>query len=363
MQTLRARGVGVGAVAALHAQQAATARMRFLVAAGRSTPTNARLIEAVRRLGISAAVCHPSRLLHTVGRGDVVLGRVDILPTLDGVEACLWHLRRLEDRGARVLNGLACLLAAHDKLHTAIRLARAALPHPRTALVAGASPEPELDPPVVLKPRFGSWGRDVERCETPVELARALRRLRFRRWYARQGVLVQEYVPSCGRDLRVLVAGGRVVGAIERRAAPGEWRTNVSLGGSRHAVELPREAASLALAGARAVGGDLVGVDLLPSGGGWTVLEVNGAVDFTQEYSLDGRDVFDEVARALVALAEGAERAADCSAGYARTEPRSRSSALSARRAASGEASSPLRLRQPTKLSGRTSTAPAGERS
>ena len=43
---------------------------------------------------------------------------------------------------------------------------------------------------------------------------------------------------------------------------------------------------------ATAVGGDLVGVDLLPSADGWRVIEINGAVEFTDEYSLDGADVF-----------------------------------------------------------------------
>jgi RimK family alpha-L-glutamate ligase len=274
--------------------------MRFLIAAGRETPTNAGLIEAMCRLGVPGAVCHPARLAGATTRGDVVLGRVDVLPSLDGVEGCLWHLRRLEGRGVRVLNDLSCLLATHDKLHTAIRLARAALPHPRTALFASEDGELDLTPPVVLKPRFGSWGREVELCETPGDLARALHRLRHRSWFRRHGVLVQEYVPSAGRDLRVLVAAGEVVGAIERRAAPGEWRTNVALGGTRHRVALDPGAVELALATARAVRGDLVGVDLLPYGDGWVVLEVNGAVDFTSEYSLAGADVFDAAARALL---------------------------------------------------------------
>ena len=59
------------------------------------------------------------------------------------------------------------------------------------------------------------------------------------------------------------------------------------------------DARATAIAAAAAVGADLVGVDLLPSDAGWVVLELNGAVDFTTDYSLEGRDVFDEVARAL----------------------------------------------------------------
>ena len=126
------------------------------------------------------------------------------------------------------------------------------------------------------------------------------RRLRDRSWFRRQGVLVQALVPPVGFDVRVLVAGGRVVGAVERVAAAGEWRTNIALGGSRRPARPAPEACVLAVYTASAVAGDLVGVDLLPlPNGDYVVLEVNGAVEFTTDYSLGGRDVFEEVASAV----------------------------------------------------------------
>ena len=80
-----------------------------------------------------------------------------------------------------------------------------------------------------------------------------------------------------GRDIRVFVIGGRVLGAIERRAPDGQWRTNVSLGGSARPFELPASWAQLALRAAAAIGADYAGVDLLPSRDGTVfVLEVNG---------------------------------------------------------------------------------------
>ena len=99
------------------------------------------------------------------------------------------------------------------------------------------------------------------------------------------------------------MAAGRVIGAVSRVAAPGEWRTNVALGAVRApVVEPPPEACALAIAAAEAVDGNLVGVDLLPTPGGAVVLELNGACDFTAEYSPDD-DVF---ASAILALAEDA---------------------------------------------------------
>ena len=186
--------------------------------------------------------------------------------TLDGIEPGLWSLRRLERRGVTVLNPPDALVAMHDKLETALRLRAVNLPHPRTAfLPAGASPS-GIELPVVIKPRFGSWGRHVHLCTTKRSLRRCLQELRGERWFQEQGAIAQELVEPVGRDLRVLVAAGEVVGAISRVAADGEWRTNVALGGTRHPAMPGRRARSLALAAAAAVGADLVGVDLLPRG-------------------------------------------------------------------------------------------------
>jgi glutathione synthase/RimK-type ligase-like ATP-grasp enzyme len=67
----------------------------------------------------------------------------------------------------------------------------------------------------------------------------------------------------------------------------------------------PPEACDLAIRAAAAVGAELVGVDLLPlTNGRFVALEVNGAADFTDEYSLDGGDVFEDAARQLAADAD-----------------------------------------------------------
>jgi glutathione synthase/RimK-type ligase-like ATP-grasp enzyme len=114
----------------------------------------------------------------------------------------------------------------------------------------------------------------------------------------RHGAIVQPLMPPMGRDLRLLVANGSVVGAEARVAAPGEWRTNISLGGSHLPLSPGSDPIEIALAAAAAIGGDFVGIDLMPTFGGFEVLEVNAAVEFDVTYATDG-DVF---ARAAVAL-------------------------------------------------------------
>jgi len=260
-----------------------------------ASPTNLAIAAAWREADVDVSIVAASE----VRPDDVVIGRLDILRSLTGVERGLLELLWLERRGVRVLNRARTLVTAHDKLLTARVLVRAGLPHPRTLHVHAVEPLPELEPPVVVKPRVGSWGVDVFRCDTPEQLRRCLDEVATRPWFPRHGVLVQELVPPLGYDLRLIVSGGVVVGSVRRVAAPGEWRTNVSLGATRHPVVAPPAACELAVAAARAIGGDFVGVDLLPCDGGYTVIELNGSPDFNATYSLPGRDVFLDAAAAL----------------------------------------------------------------
>jgi RimK family alpha-L-glutamate ligase len=276
-----------------------------LFLAGKLTPTNVGLLDAARALDIDAALAPIEDVAQRARPGDVVLPRLDVLPTLDGIEPGLELLERLQRRGVQVLNGGGALLAAHDKLATAIALARAGVAHPRTAHV-GRDLDCRLELPVVVKPRFGSWGQDVIRCATSAELTASRTRLAGRQWFARQGALVQELVPPLGYDLRLIVAAGSVVGAVRRVAARGEWRTNIALGGSREPAVPPPAASMLALRAAAAIGADFVGADLLPVETGWIVIELNGCVDFTHEYGFLGDDPFRTVGVALAHLAQRA---------------------------------------------------------
>jgi RimK family alpha-L-glutamate ligase len=263
-----------------------------------ASATNLAIVEAWGTLGVDIALVRPDAI-SSIRPGDVVLGRIDILPTVDGVEPGLLELWRLERRGFRVMNSASALASAHDKLLTARLLARAALPHPRTVHVRRAGDLHDLRPPVVVKPRLGSWGVDVHRCDTDQDLRECFEEIATRPWFARQGVLVQELVPPVGYDLRLLVAGRTVVGAVRRVAGPGEWRTNVSLGATRHPVVPPPAACALGIAAADASRADFIGIDLLPLEDGYTVIELNGAADFNETYSLPGRDVFHDVAAGL----------------------------------------------------------------
>jgi RimK family alpha-L-glutamate ligase len=275
-------------------------RPRSLYVLGRPTETNLALVEAFAELGqrpqLGDPACPPR-----VGPGDVVLARLDVLPSLEGIESGLWALPKLRRAGAELLNGPPALVAAHDKLTTALFLGAAGVAHPATAHAREVK-VPSFGPPYVVKPRFGSWGREVHLCHDGEELVRRLGKLAGERWFRRQGALVQALIQPTGRDLRVVVSAGRIVGAIERDAAAGEWRTNVALGAERRRVVPPPDAKALALRAAAAIGIDLAGVDIVrDSFGRCHVIEINGAVDFTAAY---GDAVFAGATEALLELAE-----------------------------------------------------------
>jgi glutathione synthase/RimK-type ligase-like ATP-grasp enzyme len=267
--------------------------MKLVIVAHRDSETNDALVAAGQALGVPTLRLAPRDVLRSLEPGDIALGRLDVRETLDGIEDGLRELEKLAAAGVTVLNPPAALAVTHDKLLTARALRRAGLPHPHTWLIADGLPAPVPELPTVLKPRFGSWGRDVTLCHTHEDVELTARLL-----WTEHGVLAQELVPPLGWDVRIVVSGGRVVGAARRIAADG---------GRSVPYVAPPLARSLAILAADAVHADLAGVDLLPTANGWVIAELNGAVDFRPWY---GERVFDDAVLELLRTAQARRTAA-----------------------------------------------------
>lgn len=211
----------------------------------------------------------------------------------------------LEARGVRTVNRSDVIAVCGDKLRTSLELRRTGLPTPRTA--AALTPEAALETmeeigfPVVVKPLTGSWGRlaalvrDRAEAETVLEHRAALPSPQ------QHIIYLQEFVEKPDRDIRVIVAGDRVVAASYRYADG--WRTNAGRGGRSAPCPVGPELAEPALAAARAVGGGVLGVDLIEGPGGPYVLEVNHTVEFQGLQTAHGDAI--DVADAIVAHALG----------------------------------------------------------
>jgi ribosomal protein S6--L-glutamate ligase len=142
--------------------------------------------------------------------------------------------------------------------------------------------------PVVVKLLEGSAGTGVVLAETKKAAESLL--AAFHQLDA--DFLVQGFVKEAeGRDLRALVVEGRVVAAMERKAAAGEFRANIHQGGEAAKVRLTPAERKAAVAAARAVGLSVAGVDLLRSESGPVVIEVNASPGLQGIESVSGVDV------------------------------------------------------------------------
>lgn len=240
---------------------------------------------------------------------DAVLARFIPAGSLEQIIFRVDALHWIEERGIPVVNSPRTIERSVDKFYTDALLREAGLPTPETVVCERATDAMEAihamlarrdegaSAGVVIKPIFGSMGHGIVRVSDPDVAFRVLQTLE----QLRAVFYVQRAVDCGGRDVRVFVVGGRVIGAIERRAEDGDWRTNVSRGGSARAFELSPAWESLALRAAAALGAEYAGVDLLPAVDGTVfVLEVNGVPGWQGLQRATGIDVAGAIVEHLI---------------------------------------------------------------
>jgi len=256
------------------------------------------LVASMGHGGRSTLVSQHAGLLEA----DAVLARIIPHGSLEQIIYRVNALHWIETRGIPVMNSPRAIERSVDKFYTTALLEAAGLTVPET--VVCEHPDEALAAvramgDAVFKPLFGSMGRGLVRVSDPDT---ALREERTKE-ELRAVFYVQRTIDHGGRDVRVFVIGGRVVGAIERLAPAGDWRTNVARGGIARKVDLPPEWNDIAVRAASAVGADYAGVDLLPSQDGTLyVLEVNGIPGWQGLQSATGIRVADALVEHLVSL-------------------------------------------------------------
>jgi RimK family alpha-L-glutamate ligase len=222
---------------------------------------------------------------------DAVLARIIPHGSLEQIIYRVDALHWLETRGTIVMNSPRAIERSVDKFYASALLQESGLPTPETVVCEGTSDAMDAVRKmgdVVVKPLFGSMGHGMVRVNDPDVAFRVFRSLE----QVRSVFYVQQAIEHEGCDVRVFVVGQRVLGAIERRAPDGQWRTNFTRGGSVRPFDLPKGWEQLALRAAAAIGADYAGVDLLPSREGQVfVLEVNGIPGWQGLQQATGLDV------------------------------------------------------------------------
>ena len=266
----------------------------------------ARMQEEFSRLSVQTRVMRNNFFAAYLDEGE-------IRSKISDFDFCLYldkdkYISHMAERaGVRLFNKAAAIEACDDKMTTALTLANHGIPMPKTLpgmLCYDPAARPDISAlkeageqlgyPVVIKSCYGSMGKGVFLAENADELIRAAQDLIC------TPHLFQSFVPqSRGRDLRVIVIGGKTLCCMERRSDR-DFRANIAAGGKGAQTPLPREAAELAEKAARLLELDYCGVDLLFGKDGFLLCEVNSNAFFTGMEQVSGVNVAKAYAEHIV---------------------------------------------------------------
>ncbi len=250
--------------------------------------TTRQIFVALMKRGVDTTYLRVSRMTPVVSRGTsaIIYGRrvieVDAaivrgLGMITSTEAIFKRvdvLKQMRDSGTLIVNSPESILNARDKLRSMQLLSAARLPIPDTVvtedLVVVVNVVREWGK-CVIKPLMGSMGYGAVLTDDP-DVAYMVARV----WISHnQPVMIQKYVRSVNRDIRVFVVGDEVLGGIYRYAPEGGWKTNVAQGARVEKAELNREIKELALEATRRLELLYAGVDIGEFEGGYVIYEVN----------------------------------------------------------------------------------------
>jgi len=226
---------------------------------------------------------------------------VDVL-----VDRCLSTSRSLyttqfaEAYDIPIVNSAETAEICADKVKNSLALETAGVPTPTTEVAFTKESALEIVEdfgyPCVLKPVIGSWGRLMAKIDSRSAAEAVFEHKATLGHYEHKVFYVQEFVEKPGRDIRVVALDGEPVAAMVRESD--HWLTNAAKGAETDSFELDEQARELVSRASEAVGGGLLGVDLMETGidedgnpDGYTVHEVNHNVEFKALNEATGIDV------------------------------------------------------------------------
>lgn len=206
---------------------------------------------------------------------DAVIPRIGASITFYGTSV----VRQFEMMGTFAVNESVAISRSRDKLRSLQLLSRKGVGLPRTGFANKPDNIRDLiknvgGAPVVIKLLEGTQGIGVVLAET----AKAAEAIIEAFMGLKANILVQEFIKEAGgADIRCLVVGGKVIAAMKRQGAEGEFRSNLHRGGSAELVRLSKDERATAVNAAKVMGLNVCGVDILRSSRGPVVMEVNSS--------------------------------------------------------------------------------------
>tara|TARA_R110000744_G_scaffold1843_6_gene6879 strand:- start:20062 stop:20976 length:915 start_codon:yes stop_codon:yes gene_type:complete len=228
---------------------------------------------------------------------DAVIPRIGASVTFYGLAV----LRQFEMMGVYPLNESVAIGRSRDKLRSLQLLARDGIGLPVTTFAHDPKQTTEVlavtgGSPLVIKLLEGTQGIGVVLVDSDRSAKSVIEAFRG----AGVNILVQEFIKEAGgSDIRALVVGGKVVAAMQRTGAKGEFRSNLHQGGTAQAVKISPEERSTAVRAAKSMGLNVCGVDMLRSNHGPVVMEVNSSPGLEGVEKATGIDVAGKIIETL----------------------------------------------------------------
>ncbi|KFF50137.1 ribosomal protein S6 modification protein [Gammaproteobacteria bacterium MFB021] len=249
---------------------------RRLIEAAETRGHTVRVIDTLRCY-MNIASHRPS--IHYKGQEletfDAIVPRIGASVTFYGCAV----LRQFEMMSTYVLNDSVAITRSRDKLRSLQLLSRKGLGLPVTGFAHSPDDIPDLitmvkGAPLVIKLLEGTQGIGVVLAETNQAAESVIQAFMG----MKANIMVQEYIKEAkGADIRCFVIGDKVVAAMKRQAADGEFRSNLHRGGTASVIRITPEERSTAIRAAKAMGLRVAGVDLLRSNHGPVIMEVNSS--------------------------------------------------------------------------------------
>jgi ribosomal protein S6--L-glutamate ligase len=224
---------------------------------------------------------------------DAVIPRIGASVTFYGCSV----LRQFEMMGVYPLNESVAITRSRDKLRSLQLLSRKGIGLPLTGFANRPDDIKDMikmvgGAPLVVKLLEGTQGIGVVLAETQKAAESVIEGFMG----VKANILVQEYIKEAGgADIRCFVIGGKVVAAIKRQAAAGEFRSNLHRGGSATLIRITPEERSTAVRAAKIMGLNVAGVDLLRSNHGPVVMEVNSSPGLEGIETATGKDIAGQI--------------------------------------------------------------------
>lgn len=224
---------------------------------------------------------------------DAIIPRIGASVTFYGTAV----VRQFEMRDTFAVNSSIAIVRSRDKLRSTQIFSRHDIGIPKTIYTNHPK---KLDPlideiggaPVVIKLLEGTQGIGVVLAETKKAAKSVVEAFHG----LKANLLIQEFIAEAGgADIRAFVVNGKVVGAMKRQGAEGEFRSNLHQGGTATAIKLTPKQRAVALAAAKAMGLNMAGVDMIESSRGPLVLEVNSSPGLEGIEKATGKDIAGEV--------------------------------------------------------------------